>query len=192
MPRRYLHICLGMIAVIACIAAALYWTKPPMRLAFTLSDETGATLRARDLPACPTAVFFGFAGCSTICPLALTTMSQAIRTLHSEQRCVNAVMITVDPKNDTPSRMKDYLSNLGGGIRGLTGSRTQLDKIFDALNVYAGTPQPVENTATLQRDHTPYIYIFAGNREYVTLLPSTVRADALANELRKLTVTRLH
>ena len=80
-------------------------------------------------------VFFGFTSCPDVCPLTLQLLSAAARDSASgvSAGATQVVFVTVDPKRDTPARLKSYLAHFDERFIGLTGSRANLDRFAAQL-----------------------------------------------------------
>ena len=102
---------------------------------FTL-QAGGETVTEKNLAGQPYAVAFGFSRCPdpTICPTILARMSQWEKTLGNKMRFV---FITVDPEQDTPKVLSDYVGAFSKRIMPLSGSVAQVQAALDSYNVYA-------------------------------------------------------
>jgi protein SCO1/2 len=80
-------------------------------------------------------VFFGFTSCPDVCPLTLQLLSAVARDSASgvPAGATQVVFVTVDPKRDTPARLKSYLAHFDERFVGLTGSRADLDRFAAQL-----------------------------------------------------------
>ena len=86
----------------------------------------------------PVIVDFIYGTCTTICPVLSAGFSNLQRKLAKEGRTVHLVSITIDPENDTPKVMKDYLERYRAkpGWDFLTGTRDDIDTVMNAFNAY--------------------------------------------------------
>jgi protein SCO1 len=80
-------------------------------------------------------VFFGFTSCPDVCPLTLQLLSAVAQDSASgvPAGATQVVFVTVDPKRDTPARLKSYLAHFDERFIGLTGSRADLDRFAAQL-----------------------------------------------------------
>jgi protein SCO1/2 len=87
-------------------------------------------------------VFFGFTSCPDVCPTTLQVLSEFARDPASgipgfssgaPAGATQVVFVTVDPKRDTPARLKSYLAHFDERFIGLTGSRADLDRFAGQL-----------------------------------------------------------
>ena len=86
----------------------------------------------------PVIVDFIFGTCTTICPILSVGFANLQQKLEPDAQKVHLVSISIDPENDTPKVMKDYLKRYRAkaGWDFLTGSRADIDKVMYAFNAY--------------------------------------------------------
>ena len=92
---------------------------------FNLVDQHGQPFTEADLAGQPTAVFFGFTSCPDVCPMTLANLGALIEEAGATG--LRVVMVTVDPANDTPEAMGEYLAGFDPAYIGLTGTPDQLN-----------------------------------------------------------------
>lgn len=102
--------------------------------AFDLVDHTGAPFTREDLQGRWTVLFSGFTHCPDICPATLGILKAAGKNLGDRDR-LQTVFVTVDPERDTPERMAEYLALFDEKWIGLTGERTELNRLLDSLQM---------------------------------------------------------
>jgi protein SCO1/2 len=73
---------------------------------FSLTDQNGATRTDKDFRGKYMLVFFGYTYCPDVCPTTLAVMSEALKMMGQRAEKVAPVFITVDPKRDTPEKLK--------------------------------------------------------------------------------------
>lgn len=105
-----------------------------------LVNQNGAKVPLKNLLKSdqPVIVDFIFGTCTTICPILSAGFANLQQKLGSDSHKVKLVSISIDPENDTPKIMKEYLKRYGAkpGWDFLTGSRTDIDKVMYAFNAY--------------------------------------------------------
>ena len=86
----------------------------------------------------PVIMDFIFGTCTTICPILSTSFVNLQNKLGAASQSVHLVSITIDPENDSPRVMKEYLTRYRAkpGWDFLTGSRSDIDKVMTAFNAY--------------------------------------------------------
>src|SRR4051812_38880560 len=69
---------------------------------FSLIDQNGVRRTEKDFAGKPMLVFFGYTYCPDVCPTTLALMSAVLERLGPDAKRLTPIMITVDPKRDTP------------------------------------------------------------------------------------------
>ena len=94
---------------------------------FSLKDVNNNTITEKSFEGPATALFFGFTNCPDVCPMTLNKLTLILDELKKEKKTLRVFFISIDPKRDTPSVMKNYLSSFENTIIGITG---ESEKIF--------------------------------------------------------------
>ena len=94
---------------------------------FSLKDVNNNTITEKSFEGPATALFFGFTNCPDVCPMTLNKLTLILDKLKKEKETLRVFFISIDPKRDTPSVMKSYLSSFENTIVGITG---ESEKIF--------------------------------------------------------------
>ena len=83
-------------------------------------------------------VEFIFVTCTTLSPLLSTGYANLQEQLGPRSQNVQLVSITLDPENDTPKLLKDYLQHYRAkpGWDFLTGSREDIDQVLHSFSAY--------------------------------------------------------
>jgi len=83
-------------------------------------------------------VDFIYGTCTTICPILSAGYAHLQRKLGNESESVRLVSITIDPENDSPAVLKDYLKKYQAkpGWDFLTGSRNDIERVMTAFDAY--------------------------------------------------------
>jgi protein SCO1 len=113
----------------------------------------------------------------------LFEMSQVMRALGPDADRAGALFITVDPARDTPTAMKDYLSNFDPHLRGLTGDQASIDAAIKAYRVYA-KKVPLDN-GDYTMDHTALVYLMDKDGHFVAPFNVNRTPEAEAADLRR-------
>ncbi len=150
---------------------------------FHLEDQNGKPVSDQDMKGHPFLVFFGFTRCPDICPTTLFEMSQVMKALGPDADRTGALFITVDPERDTPSVLKDYLSNFDPHLRGLTGDRAAIDAAIKEYRVYA-KKVPLDN-GDYTMDHTAVVYLMDKDGHFVAPFNLSRTPEAEAADLRR-------
>ncbi len=106
----------------------------------TLVNQDGKKVRFKEFIETdqPVVVDFIYGTCTTICPVLSAGYVNLQRKLEPSKKMPRLVSITIDPENDTPKVMKEYLKRYRAqpGWDFLTGSRGDIDKVMKAFNAY--------------------------------------------------------
>ena len=83
-------------------------------------------------------VDFIYGTCTTICPVLSAGYANLQRKLGKDSEKVHLISITIDPENDTPEVMKEYLERYRSkpGWDFLTGSRQDINRVMNAFDSY--------------------------------------------------------
>ena len=150
---------------------------------FHLEDQNGKTVSDAEMKGKPFLVFFGFTHCPDICPTTLFDISQVMKALGPDADRTGALFITVDPERDTPTVLKDYLSNFDPHLRGLTGEQTAINTAIKEYRVYA-KKVPLDN-GDYTMDHTAMVYLMDKEGHFVAPFNTQRTPEAEAAELRR-------
>ncbi|MBZ9750795.1 SCO family protein [Deinococcus sp. HMF7604] len=155
----------ALLLVAAVLAALLLWRQagaaplggdamptPRPLPALALLNERGqaTTLAASDGRL--RLVFYGFVRCPDVCPVTLASLKNTYAALTPERRArVQVQFITVDPENDRPAVVRDYLARFDPAFTGLTGQAAAIDEAAREMFVTNVKPLPAA------QDHSAHI-----------------------------------
>ena len=152
---------------------------------FDLVDVDGAPVVDEDYEGRLQVVYFGFASCPDVCPLALGRLSAALNQLSPrEKRAIAPIFITVDPARDTPDYLKSYLESFPG-VDGLTGDEAAVEEAKLAFKVYAQKAPLSDAADDYTVDHTSYFYLVDRQGIPRYALYDTLTPDELVIVLRE-------
>ncbi|WP_240493967.1 MULTISPECIES: SCO family protein [unclassified Paracoccus (in: a-proteobacteria)] len=148
--------------------AASVLPLPIDRMSFSLTDQSGDTVRPQDWLGRPTMVFFGFTWCPDICPTTLSDISIWLEEIGPEADRMNTVLISVDPERDTPEVLGDYLSNFDPRIDGLTGPLPQIEQAVAGFR--ASFRKVPRDGGDYTMDHTAGVFLFDADGRFVSII----------------------
>lgn len=106
----------------------------------SLVNQDGNRVRLKTILSAdkPVIVDFIFGTCTTICPVLSAGFASLQQRLGTGSEKVHLVSISIDPENDTPAVLKDYLKRFQAkpGWDILTGSRKDIDRVMKAFDAY--------------------------------------------------------
>ncbi|MCE1229621.1 MAG: SCO family protein [Firmicutes bacterium] len=104
-----------------------------------LVNQEGAKVRLKTMieSGQPIVLDFIFGTCTTICPVLSAGFANLQAKLPPDAR-IHLVSISIDPENDTPKVMREYLKRYRAkaGWDFFTGKREDIDKVMYAFNAY--------------------------------------------------------
>ena len=105
-------------------------------------------------------ITFGYTWCPDICPMALSTMSEALEEAGAAAEQVIPIFISVDPKRDTVGRLRDYVDHFHPRLVGLTGPKPMVDKAAERYKVkYEMVPAEDGDPEHYTVDHTASVFL---------------------------------
>ena len=132
---------------------------------FALTDQDGVVRTEKDYRGKYTLVFFGYTYCPDVCPTTLAVMSAALDKLGAQADKIVPLFITVDPKRDTPEKLKSYLASFPRFV-GLTGKDSDIAAVAKEYRVYY-REHPPENGGEYTVDHSGVVYLMDPNGAFV-------------------------
>ncbi len=137
------------------IAAGLFWRGEPAPLEFTdikgisiisppvslpdinLKDHNGKRITLDDFKGHWSMAFFGYTHCPDVCPTSLAVMKRVATKLRKEgqERDTHYLFVSLDPFRDTPEVLKEYITFFDPDFIGITGDKTEIDKLSERVGV---------------------------------------------------------
>lgn len=130
----------------------------------------------------PVVLDFIFTTCSTICPVMSGTFAQLQHKLGEGGDRVHLVSISIDPEEDTPTRLSGYAKQFKAGSqwRLYTGSVEASIAAQRAFDAYRGD----------KMNHTPVTFLRAAPGRPWVRIEGFASSEELATELRGLVASR--
>lgn len=100
---------------------------------FTLLNHHALETNLSDYKGKVVMMSFGFTSCPDICPVTLSKQKYLMKQLGEDASELQNILITIDPKRDTPDTLKNYLAYFDASFMGLTGT---LDEIKSVARQY--------------------------------------------------------
>jgi len=150
----------------------------PIGGAFSLMDTAGKKVTEKTYVGKLQLIFFGFTSCPDVCSTVMQNVAAAMAELGADAAKVQPIFITMDPAQDTPKRLTDYLNAFDSRIVGLRGDDAQTLAAIKAFHVYSKRRE----TGTL--DHSAMVYVMKADGSFGKLLTADAKNHKLADELR--------
>jgi protein SCO1 len=150
MDRKTLLVGLGSFLLLLVVGVAVFIFAPPASFRGTtfvepypvaseidLARSDGSRFRLSELRGDVILLFFGYTSCPDVCPTTMAELRLAFSELKEQDvKRVKVVFVTVDPDRDTPERMQEYVNQFNPAFIGLSGTKTDLEKIWAEYGVY--------------------------------------------------------
>jgi len=206
--KRFSLTVLPILVLLAIVAAGAVWRlgdpgsqsetatldSQPAELGgpFSLIDQYGMRRTDMDFRGKYMLVFFGYTYCPDVCPTSLAVEAEALDKLGSRASRIVPIFISVDPKRDTPDKLKSYLAAFDANppsarqsFVGLTGSDEEIAQAAEAYNVIyrAHLNANTEDGADYSIDHTSDVYLMDPEGKFVAYYSLGILPDELAADL---------
>jgi protein SCO1 len=188
--RKYLVIAILVAVVVVAAGLVFAWyssTHPafhgslitPSQPAgdFSLTSQTGSTVKLSDFRGKYVLLYFGFTNCTSECPLTMGFLKQMHDKLGSLADQTQVVMISTDPARDTPAALGDFLGHFDPSFIGLTSTKENLQPVWSEYGVTV-----LDNGET----HSSYLYLIDPQGNLVATYPLLQNADGLTADIRNL------
>lgn len=128
---------------------------------FSLPSTRGGELALSSLRGKVVLLNFGFTQCPDVCPMVLTRLGNALRTLESQGTDISRVQplfITFDPARDSLDHLRDYVGFFHASLIGLRGDEAQTKTVAKQFKViYLAQDTGSEGGYVFQ--HSDFIYV---------------------------------
>ena len=204
--KRTSLIVVSIVVLIAAIAAGAFW-RPGNRSRiaapdvsgsdfggpFSLIDQNGVRRSDSDFRGKYMLVFFGYTYCPDVCPTMLATEAEALDKLGARASAIVPIFITVDPKRDTPEKLKPYLESFDPkppstrrAFVGLTGSDEEIAKAAKAYRVYYREHLDGQvEIGDYSVDHSSEVYLMNPEGKFVAYYSAGILPDEMAADLQQ-------
>ena len=134
-----------------------------------------------------TLLFFGYTHCPDVCPVHMTNIAAAMRTLSwSERDSIRVVFVTTDPERDTPDRLRSWLGSIDSSFVGLRGTKASIDSAQRGLGLPEAMRLPGAHPGDYQVGHAGQVLaVFADGRARYAY-PFGTRQAEFAHDLTRL------
>ena len=127
---------------------------------FQLVDHNNQTFTAENLKGHWSLIFVGYTYCPDICP---TTLAQ-LKSIYPELQKIptdfpiQVVLLSVDPKRDTPERLNEYINFFHSDFIAISGEHPQLFPLVRAMGMMYSMSQSTDDPNYLV-DHSSSVVV---------------------------------
>lgn len=149
--------------------------------ATTLRNYLGQTVTLSQYRGKAVLVTFLYTHCPDVCPLIASNLRAAQVKLGAENAKVQMLVISVDPRGDTPRSVAEFLRvhRLTGRIQYLIGSAAQLGAVWSAWNV--GSQRDAGSPALVS--HSALVYGISATGDITTIYPANFAPSDIAHDV---------
>lgn len=156
---------------------------------FSLIDDNNQVFTNNNLKNKWSFLFFGFTRCHSICPTTLAEMKQVFDALPKGKFPAQMIMITVDPDNDTPAQLKNYLSSFNPVFIGVTGSEETLSTVRQELGILAyrnDNASAAPNAGADLFDHSGTIILINPEGQFYAVFSMPHKAEEIVQDFTQI------
>ena len=190
---------LGSVAIaLALVIAglALFWQpemaeRPLPRLPiveggdFTLQSASGP-VSLKDYRGKLVLLYFGYTYCPDVCPTSLAATAEGIKRLTPEELArVAMIFVSVDPKRDTPARLKEYAEFFHPSIVGATASAETVAEVARRYGVFYAEQKVETAGGGYVVDHSSDTFIIGPDGTVVGKIAHATPPDQVVVAIRK-------
>ncbi len=153
---------------------------------FHLEDPDGVVRTIADFRGKVVVMFFGYTYCPDYCPTTLTEIHRAMKVLGPQADKVQVLFVTVDPKRDTASILKQYAPAFDPRFLGLRPKDdADLAKLAKDFKLHY-KKVPGTTPSSYLMDHPAGSYAFDPEGHLRLYINHANGSDALAHDLKAL------
>ena len=177
---------------------AVEYPDPYRLTSFQLSDQDGDPFLIDNFAGQWSLVFFGFTSCPDVCPITMSELAQAYRTITEipDLPDPQVVFVSVDPERDSRQAVKRYVEQFSTDFIGLSGSEAAIgslaSQLFVAFSKVDQTDMDLEKTGHESHvpervligdgymvNHNVHVSLVSPEAELVALIRPPVRRESL-------------
>ena len=130
-------------------------------------------------------IYFGFTYCPDVCPTTLIKVSDIIDRLKEDSKEINSIFITVDPERDTTQILSDYVSAFHQDIIGLTGTKSEIEKVTEDWGVYY-QKEILDGEEDYTMNHLDIIFLANANGEFIDYFPPKIQSVLIVEKIKNI------
>ncbi|MGB3288645.1 MAG: SCO family protein [Burkholderiaceae bacterium] len=155
---------------------------------FQLVDHNGQLRTIADFEGKAVVVFFGYTNCPDVCPTTMAKLASVMEQLGSDAERVQVLMVTLDPKRDTPEILKKYAPAFHPSFLGLRGNEQQTESTAKEFKTLRTLQSPDEN-GSYTVDHSGGTYAYDPHGRLRLYINDQHSVETIAKDIRALLKT---
>jgi protein SCO1/2 len=152
---------------------------------FRLVDHTGTRRSVADFRGKAVLMFFGYANCPDMCPIALAKMAQAVEQLGDDGKRVQGLFVTLDPARDTSSVLASYVTAFHPSFLGLREAPENIAATAKEFKVFHAA-QETKDQGAYMVDRSAAMFAFDPKGRLRLYMNAETPVDAIVNDVKTL------
>jgi protein SCO1 len=153
---------------------------------FSLIDTEGKAFKQASMQGQWSLLFFGYATCPGICPTTLKVLQKVWAEDPLLDQKLHFIFVSLNPKDDTPAKLKAFLAPFNRHFKGLTGDAKQIEALSKACSIYSWQDPEAPQ---LMIDHSATLLLINPQGAIKALFSPPHEAATLLKELKALLKT---
>jgi protein SCO1 len=169
----------------SALAAGTLLSPPRSLPEGRFTDQNGAAFSAGRLRGHWSLLFFGFTSCPDICPTTLAMLAQVRKALADlpEGQRPQVILVSVDPRRDTPERLAAYVRYFDPSFLGITaGDQRALEEFARQMGVVVSVSASADGSYTV--DHSASVFLVDPQGALRALFSPPHSAQLIARDYR--------
>ena len=157
-------------------------SEPAPAPEIALRDQAGKPVRLSEERGRVVLVTFLYTRCPDVCPIIAESLNRVLVALGADRSSVRVLAVSVDPKGDTPARVRSYaaIHRLRPEFHYLLGSKRELEPVWRDYDVQAFAADP-ENELV---EHTAQTLLVDPEGMIQVVFPANATTDAVLHDVR--------
>ncbi|AXS79610.1 SCO family protein [Dechloromonas sp. HYN0024] len=152
---------------------------------FTLQSASGP-VSLSDFRGKLVLLYFGYTYCPDVCPTSLAATAEGLKQLKPEEVArVAMIFVSVDPKRDTPERLKEYAEFFHPAMVGATGAPEVIAEIAKRYGVFYAEQKVETSGGGYVVDHSSDTFIVGTDGQLVGKMVHATPPDQVVVAIRK-------
>jgi len=152
---------------------------------FTL-QSAGGPVSLKDFRGKVVLLYFGYTYCPDICPTSLAATAEGLKLLAPDELArVAVILVSVDPKRDTPARLKEYVEFFHPSMLGVTGTPEAIAEVARRYGVFYAEQKVRTAGDGYVVDHSGDTYVVAADGRLVAKIAHATPPEHVAEMIRK-------
>jgi len=153
---------------------------------FTLNSAHGA-VSSSDYRGKVLVMYFGFTSCPSVCPNSMGVISNALNRLtESQLQGTQGILVSIDPKRDTPEYLAEYAAYYHNNVIGLTGTKKQIDAVTQQYGAYYDFTEIESVSDDYGVEHSSRYYVIDQTGKLIAAMRHSTTPNELYSQISQL------